>query len=185
VSIATLSGRMLVATPLLGDPSFARTVVLMLEHQEEGALGVVLNRPSGLPVADILPMWADVVQPPAMVFHGGPVSTDSALGLVRLIPDTTPLGVRPLRGRLGLVDLDTPVEIASPGVEAMRVFAGYAGWGAGQLEGELDEEAWFVVDALPEDPFVPEPDQLWRDVLRRQPHPLSLVASFPTDPALN
>ena len=184
MSTAT-TGRLLVATPMLADPNFSRTVVLMLEHSDTGALGVVLNRPSTLPVGEILPAWAGVVQPPVAVFHGGPVATDSALGLVRTAQPAPPLGVRLLRDSLGLIDLDTPVEVAAPGVATMRVFAGYAGWSSGQLEGEIDEGAWFVVEAAAEDPFSPDPDHLWAAVLRRQPHPLSLVASFPADPSLN
>jgi putative transcriptional regulator len=180
-----VSGRLLVATPLLGDPNFDRTVVLVLEHDGDGALGVVLNRPSLLRVAEILPAWADVVRPPEVVFHGGPVGADSALGLVRVIEPAGPLGVRMLPGGWGLIDLDTPVEVAAPGVHAMRVFAGYAGWGRGQLDGEIDEGAWFVVDATAGDPFSPEPMELWPRVLRRQGPPLALVASFPPDPVLN
>jgi putative transcriptional regulator len=175
---------MLVATPMLADPTFERTVVLMLEHSGDGALGVVINRPSPLEVRDILASWAELVAPPGVVFHGGPVSTDSALGLVRTTGAEV-LGVRPLASGVALVDLDTPVEIVGDAVRSMRVFAGYAGWSEGQLEGEIDEGAWFVVDALPDDPFTDDPNHLWRRVLRRQPHPLSLVASFPRDPALN
>lgn len=181
---ASTAGRMLVATPMLGDPNFERTVVLMLEHSQEGALGVVINRPSVLEVREILESWAELVAPPAVVFHGGPVSTDSALGLVRTTGAEI-LGVRPLASGVALVDLDAPPEIVGDAVTSMRVFAGYAGWGEGQLEGEIEDGAWFVVDALPDDPFTHEPDDLWRRVLRRQPHPLSLVASFPRDPALN
>jgi putative transcriptional regulator len=180
-----VSGRLLVATPALGDPNFERTVVLVLEHDVDGSLGVVLNRPSLLRVAEILPAWAGVVQPPDVVFRGGPVGTDSALGLVRVSEPTGSLGVRALRGGWGLVDLDTPVEVAGPVICAMRVFAGYAGWGRGQLDGEIEEGAWFVVDARPSDPFSPEPMDLWPQVLRRQGPPLALVASFPPDPALN
>lgn len=183
--MSTVAGRLLVATPLLADPNFARTVVLMLEHSESGALGVVLNRPSGLPVAEILPAWREVVGPPDVVFHGGPVGTDSALGLVRIAAPSAPLGVRVLHDGLGLVDLDTPVEVAAPGLASMRVYAGYAGWGEGQLDHEIDEGAWFVVDTLPEDAFSAAPDDMWRRVLRRQGPPLALVASFPRDPALN
>lgn len=175
---------MLVASPGLADPNFERAVVLVLEHSGEGALGVVLNRPSGLPVAEILATWADVVAPPSLVFHGGPVSTDSALGLVRTSRADV-LGIRRLPHDIGLVDLDTPPELVSDAVTSMRVFAGYAGWGAGQLDAEIDEGAWFVVDPLPDDAFTTDPDDLWRRVLRRQPPPLSLVASFPRDPALN
>lgn len=178
------AGRMLVAAPMLVDPNFHRTVVLVLEHSGEGALGVVLNRPSGLDVAEILQGWAEVVAPPTLVFHGGPVSTDSALGLVRTTGKDV-MGVRRLPNGIALVDLDTPAELVAEAVQSMRVFAGYAGWSAGQLDAEIDEGAWFVVDALPEDAFTTEPDGMWRRVLRRQPHPLSLVASFPTDPALN
>lgn len=178
------AGQLLVATPLLGDPNFDRTVVLMLEHNDEGALGVVLNRPSDLPVGDILPDWAALASAPGEVFHGGPVSTDSALALVRT-SGAAVIGVRQLPHEVGVVDLDTPTQLVQDAVTEMRVFAGYAGWGAGQLEGEIDEGAWFVVDTLPDDAFTSDPDTLWRRVLRRQPHPLSLVASFPRDPALN
>jgi putative transcriptional regulator len=183
--VDSLSGRLLVATPLLGDPNFERTVVLMLEHSEEGALGVVLNRPSTLEVGEILPSWAHLVTAPSAVFQGGPVSTDSALGLVRVAHDEEIIGVRPLRAGVALVDLDTPSELVGDALVGMRVFAGYAGWGAGQLDGEIAEGAWFTVDALPDDAFSADPTQLWRRVLRRQPHPLSLIASFPRDPAWN
>jgi putative transcriptional regulator len=183
--VSTVAGRLLVATPLLGDPNFDRTVVLMLEHADQGALGVVLNRPSALPVGEILPAWHPVVGQPDVVFHGGPVGTDAALGLVQLASPSVPLGVRLVRDGLGLTDLDAPVEVVAPGVRTMRVFAGYAGWGEGQLDAEIDEGAWFVVDARPDDAFNGEPEGMWRDVLRRQGPPLALVASFPRDPALN
>jgi putative transcriptional regulator len=183
--VSTVAGHLLVATPLLGDPSFDRTVVLMLEHADSGALGVVLNRPSGLAVAEILPTWHDVVGPPDVVFHGGPVGTDSALGLVQLASASVPLGVRLVRDGLGLIDLDAPVEVVAPGVRSMRVFAGHAGWSEGQLDAEIGEGAWFVVDAEDGDAFSGEPEGMWREVLRRQGHPLALVASFPRDPALN
>lgn len=178
------AGKMLVASPTLLDPNFERAVVLMLEHTEDGALGVVLNRPSGLSVGDVMAPWAPMVTPPSMVFEGGPVSTDSALGLVRT-SDRDVLGIRRLEHDVALVDLDTPAELVSDSVTSMRLFAGYAGWAAGQLETELEEDAWFVVEALPDDAFSGEPQSLWRRVLKRQPHPLSLVASFPRDPALN
>ena len=178
------AGQLLVATPLLGDPNFDRTVVLMLEHSEEGALGLVLNRPSDLPVSQILPDWAALTSEPGVVFSGGPVSTDSALALVRTSAGPV-IGVRQLPHEVGVVDLDTPTELVADAVTELRVFAGYAGWGAGQLEGEIEQGAWFVVDTLPDDAFTGDAETLWRRVLRRQPHPLSLVASFPRDPALN
>jgi putative transcriptional regulator len=175
---------MLVAAPSLSDPNFERTVVLVLEHTDHGALGVVLNRSSSLPVSEILPDWCRLASAPSQVFHGGPVAPDSALALVRTQrPDV--IGVRQLPHDVGVIDLDTPAELVTEAVTELRVFAGYAGWGEGQLDAEIDEGAWFVVDTLPEDIFTADPSDLWRRVLRRQPHPLSLVASFPQDPAMN
>ncbi len=181
----SLEGRLLVAAPVLRDPNFERTVVLMLSHDSDGALGVVVNRPTEVPVTSILPAWQQVVSAPEVVFQGGPVSLDSALGLVALSDDDEPLGVRRVSGQLGVVDLDVPPEVVSPAVLGMRVFAGYAGWGVDQLESEIDEGAWFVVDALPSDAFTKSAEDLWRVVLRRQQGRLSWMANFPLDPSLN
>ena len=128
------AGMLLVATPALLDPNFADTVVLLLDVDENGALGVVLNRPSGVPVAEVLADWRDVVAEPEVLFHGGPVSTDGALAVALLRePDDVPVGFREVFGRLGVVDLDTPVELVDGTLEGLRIFAGYAGWGAEQL----------------------------------------------------
>lgn len=188
-------GRLLVATPALGDPNFRRGVVLVVQHDaEEGTLGVVLNRPSDVPVGKVLPSWADLVDHPTVVFRGGPVALDSALCLAVLRgahdPGGEPLGWRslegpPLAGRLGLVDLDTPPEVVAAELGALRIFAGYAGWGVGQLEHEIEEGAWYLLDPVPGDPFVFEPDRMWRDVLRRQGGALAVVATCPEDPTLN
>jgi putative transcriptional regulator len=181
----SLTGRLLVATPLLRDPNFDRAVVLVLSHDADGALGVVVNRPTAVPVTDILPGWQPVVTSPGVVFHGGPVSLDSALGLVAVADGAEPLGVRRVSGRVGVVDLDTPPEIVQPGVVAMRVFAGYAGWSPEQLESEIAEGSWYVVEAETGDAFSDDADELWRAVLRRQDGPLALMATFPADPSLN
>ncbi len=180
-----LTGRLLVATPLLGDENFRRAVVLLIDHGPAGAFGVVLNRPSDQEVSSVLPVWQPLASPPAVLFVGGPVAADSALALAAAAPGTDPLGWRAVSGILGLVDLDTPAELLTDGLHAVRVFAGYAGWGAGQLEGEIAQGAWYVVDADPADPFSPDPQALWRAVLRRQPGDLAMVASFPDDPSLN
>jgi len=185
VSDDRLTGRLLVATPNLRDPNFERTVVLVLSHDEDGALGVVVNRPTGVPVTEILPSWQPVVTEPGVVFQGGPVSLDSALGLVAMADGTEPLGVRRVSGQVGVVDLDTPPEVVQPGVVAMRVFAGYAGWSTDQLESEIAEGSWYVVDAEPEDAFRDDAEVLWHAVLRRQAGPLALMATFPADPSLN
>ncbi|MGI9155056.1 MAG: YqgE/AlgH family protein [Marmoricola sp.] len=179
-----LAGRLLVASPALVDPSFARTVVLLLDV-DDGVLGVVLNRPSDLAVADVLRPWADVVGAPRVLFRGGPVDTDSALAVGRLVTDGEPVGWRRLYDGTGLVDLDAPSEVVVPALGGMRIFAGYAGWSSGQLQDEIDEGAWYVVPAAREDVFDTDPDRLWRQVLRRQPGPLAWLATYPEDPTQN
>ncbi|HEU5159103.1 MAG TPA: YqgE/AlgH family protein [Streptosporangiaceae bacterium] len=184
-------GGLLVATPLLDDPNFRRGVVLVVEHDPgEGTLGVVLNRPTEVPVDRVLPPWATLVTGPSVVFQGGPVALDSALALARVPGAGDPLGWRALDGipagsRLGLVDLDAPPEVLAAEVTELRVFAGYAGWGAGQLRSEIEEGAWFVLPGEPHDVFIDDPEQLWRQVLRRQGGELAIVATFPDDPSLN
>ena|SRR5438105_1086423 len=180
----SLKGKLLVATPLLGDPNFHRTVVLMLEHGDEGAVGLVLNRPSETAVAGPLPQWKALTADPDVVFVGGPVSTEMVIGLGRRRPEIDVSGWSPVVGRIGTVDLDD-VDAAASTLDAVRLFAGYAGWGGGQLEDEMAARAWWTVPALPSDPLSSEPEQLWRAVLRRQPGDLRLVANFPLDPAEN
>lgn len=179
-------GQLLVATPRLEEPTFRRTVILMLDHNDEGALGLVVNRPMDVDVAAVLPAWQPYATAPGRLYQGGPVQLDSALGLVA-VPgdDEEPLGVKRIIGSLGLVDLDTPPEVVVGSVAGLRIFAGYAGWSGGQLEGEIDEGAWFVLDAEPRDPFSDRPDRLWRDVLRRQRGDLAFVAMYPDDIAQN
>lgn len=185
MSITELAGQLLVATPALADPNFARTVILVLEHNADGALGVVVNRPTTVPVGEVLPTWAGRTSAPAVLFQGGPVALDSALGLGRADRAADLLGWRRLSGMLGLIDLDTPPELVADELSGLRIFAGYAGWGTGQLEGEILEGSWFVVAATPTDAFSADPDGLWRAVLRRQEGELALVSTFPDDPSLN
>ena len=179
-------GKLLVATPELEDPNFFRTVVLVLEHTSDGALGLVLNRPSTAELAEPLPAWAPLAPAPAVVFVGGPVQPDAAIGLGRRADaDGESEGFAALFGDLGTVDLERePVDIV-PAIDRVRVFAGYAGWGAGQLEGELAVNGWFVVDADDADPWFDDPPSLWRNVLRRQNAELRVFADFPLDPASN
>ncbi|MFD3731558.1 YqgE/AlgH family protein [Streptomyces sp. NPDC058632] len=189
--VSSLTGRLLVATPALADPNFDRAVVLLLDHDEEGSLGVVLNRPTPVGVGDILEGWADLAGEPGVVFQGGPVSLDSALG-VAVVPGgtgagatATPLGWRQVYGAIGLVDLEAPPELLAAALGSLRIFAGYAGWGPGQLEDELVEGAWYVVESEPGDVSSPVPERLWREVLRRQRGDLAMVATYPDDPSLN
>jgi putative transcriptional regulator len=180
-------GRLLVATPSLVDPNFARTVVLLLDHDDDGSLGVVLNRPSAVGVASVLPAWAGSVDVPEVLFEGGPVSTDAALA-VACVPQTDepdPIGFRRLFGVTGILDLDTPTEVVVPAMTRLRVFAGYAGWGSGQLLDEIAEGSWYVVDSTTRDIFAADPARLWSAVLRRQPGELAWVSTKPPDPTLN
>ncbi|WP_431044146.1 YqgE/AlgH family protein [Streptomyces sp. P1-3] len=198
--VSSLTGRLLVATPALADPNFDRAVVLLLDHDEEGSLGVVLNRPTPVGVGDILESWAALAGEPGVVFQGGPVSLDSALG-VAVVPGEAgredhggqpsailgdgPLGWRRVYGAIGLVDLEAPPELLAAALGSLRIFAGYAGWGPGQLEEELSEGAWYVVESEPGDVSSPDPEHLWRSVLRRQRSDLAMVATYPDDPSLN
>lgn len=185
-------GGLLVATPRLDDPNFRRSVVLILEHDRiGGTLGVVLNRPSDISVTQVLPTWDPLVSGPPVLFQGGPVQTDSALALAAVPSGGEPLGWRrlattiPAVARLGTVDLDAPPEILAGEIAQMRIFAGYAGWTPGQLEAEIAQGAWYVVDAEPGDTFFADPKSLWRTVLRRQRSELAFVATCPDDPTLN
>ncbi|MFN8077270.1 MAG: YqgE/AlgH family protein [Kineosporiaceae bacterium] len=181
-----LAGRLLVAAPTLEDPSFRRSVVLVLDHGDTGALGVVVNRPLDVDVDAVLPVWQPHVTAPGRLFQGGPVQLDSALGLVAVPGDgEEPAGVKRILGSIGLVDLDTPPELIRGGVAGVRIFAGYAGWSPGQLEGEVAEGSWFVVDCEPRDPFSATPSRLWSEVLRRQRGRLALLSTYPDDPARN
>lgn len=179
-------GSLLLASPALLDPNFVDTVVLLLDVNDQGALGVVLNRPSALPVSEVLGDWGDVVDEPEVLFQGGPVSTDGALAVALASSDgLDAAGFKAMWGRVGLLDLDTPRELVDGTVDRLRIFAGYAGWGAGQLHGEVAEGSWYVVPGLVEDVFAGEVPDLRRQVLRRQPGDLGMHATRPADPELN
>lgn len=176
---------LLVATPALRDPNFADTVVLLIDVADDGVVGVVLNRPTGLAVGQVLEPWADVVAEPQVLFQGGPVETDGAIAVALRRSDDDAPGFRPVVARLALLDLDTPVELISPDLDELRIFAGYSGWGSEQLEGEIDEGSWYVVPGSAGDIFRADTAGLWRDVLRRQPGDLALHSTRPHDPELN
>ena len=181
-----LTGRLLVAAPTLEDPNFRRSVVLLLDHGDGGALGIVVNRPLELDVSAVLPAWQPYTTAPGRLFRGGPVQLDSALGLVAVPGDgDEPPGVRRLIGALGLVDLDAEPQDVIGAVTGLRIFAGYAGWTEGQLEGEIDSGSWYVLQAEARDPFTDSPQLLWRQVLRRQRGELALVSTYPDDPSMN
>ncbi len=172
----SLSGQLLVATPLLIDPNFWRSVVLILQHDDEGSLGLVLNRPTMERVETHIPGWGQLAAQPGTVHVGGPVDPMVAIGLATG-RGGEPTGVPGLT----IVDLEAePVE----GTTAVRIYSGYSGWGAGQLETEIAEGSWYVVPASPDDPF-DRPEGQWSRILRRQQGYLALVSTFPEDVSSN
>jgi putative transcriptional regulator len=184
------AGLLLVAAPSLDDP-FERAVILLLEHDESGTLGIVLNQPTTLDVGTVLPTWRDHLTGTPHLFQGGPVALDSALGLAALdspLRDPEePTGFRRVAGPLGIIDLDTPVDALTPHLQALRIYAGYAGWSPGQLEDELDRGSWAVVPPgdLVTDAFLADPQALWSTVLRRAGGTLAWWHMCPSDPELN
>lgn len=183
------SGTMLVAAPHLIDPNFVRSVVLIATHEDDGSLGLVLNRPTDISVAGLLDEWAPALAEPAVAFEGGPVQREVAVGLGRLRAGAQPPGHHAWTGigeRVGLLDLasDGATEIV-PTLEALRVFSGYAGWGPGQLHEEVSAGDWFVVPFHPDDPFRGDAADLWSSALRRQGGRLAMFAAFPDEPRWN
>ena len=175
---------MLLASTDLLEPTFRRSVIYIVEHNDGGTLGVVLNRPSETAVYNVLPQWTDLVAKPKTMFVGGPVKRDAALCLgtlrIGVDPDGLP-GMRHVAGRIVMVDLDTDPELIAESLEGVRVFAGYSGWTIGQLDGEIERDDWIVLSALPSDVLVEPRVDLWSQVLRRQPMPLPLLATHPID----
>jgi putative transcriptional regulator len=179
----SLRGQLLVAAPDLLDPNFRRTVVLVGEHGEEGAMGVVLNRPSPVTVEVAVPPLSGLVQEHDVVHVGGPVQSQAivVLGDFNDLADAAALVV----GSIGFLrgEIESADDVSE--LQRARVFAGYAGWGPGQLEGEIAESAWIVEPALPEDVFSEDPEGLWSAVLRRKGGPFAVLATIPLDPSAN
>ncbi|HEU5010052.1 MAG TPA: YqgE/AlgH family protein [Gaiellaceae bacterium] len=178
----SLRGHLLIAGPGLLDPNFWRTVILVGEHSEEGALGVVLNRSSETPVEEALPELTLLAEDLGAVHVGGPVQPSAVVVLADFVdPDAAETLVLDSVGFLpSEVEPDTLGEL-----RRARVYAGYAGWGPGQLDGELEEGSWIVEPARPEDVFTDDPESLWSDVLRRKGGPFAVLAAMPPDPSLN
>ncbi len=180
--VESIRGQLLIAGPGLFDPNFRRTVVLVGEHNEEGALGVVLNRPTAISVGEAAPALVTLVGEESELFLGGPVQPQAAVLLAELEhPELADLIVFDSIGFL-IGDLEGK---ASEGIRRARAFAGYAGWGAGQLEGELEAGGWIMESAFPEDVFTEDPDRLWSAVLRRKGGEFAMLATMPFDPSQN
>lgn len=178
----SLHGHLLISSPALRDPNFRRTVVLMTHHDEEGAMGLVLSRPSEVRVADAIPELAELPgDGDDRVYVGGPVQPEAVV--VLLEHDGEPPDAPPIVGSVAFMSAGTDLDELD--VVRARVFAGYSGWGPGQLEGELEESSWIVVPAEPDDAFAEDPDELWRTVLHRKGGKFALIATMPFDPRLN
>jgi putative transcriptional regulator len=174
--VDSVRGKLLIASPGLTD-FFRRSVVLVLEHNEEGAVGLILNRPSETHVDEAVPDLAELAEPEDVVHLGGPVAPDSVIVLGRFEDPDEAASV--VLGDLGVVDPGA----GTPDLRASRVYAGHAGWAPGQLDGELEQEAWIVEPALPDDPF--DDGDLWSHVLDRKGGGYALLARMPEDPTLN
>jgi putative transcriptional regulator len=172
----SLRGKLLIAAPSLFD-YFRRAVVLVLEHSPDGAMGVVLNRESDTPVAEAVPVLAPFSEPEELVRIGGPVAPQAVVALGEF-EDIDEAGTHVV-GSLGTLDPDAE----NQSLRRIRVYAGYAGWAPGQLDGELEQEAWVVLPARPGDPF--EDGDIWSAALRRKGGSYTLLATMPADPSLN
>lgn len=178
------AGRLLVATPLIADPTFERTVVLLVAHGAQGSFGLVLNRPTDTAIDEVAPAWSSAAAAPGVVFIGGPVGQDSLIGLGRSALVGAHTDTR-IVGDCALVDLDAPPGAGAADWDEVRLFAGSAGWGPRQLDDEIAEGAWWVVDALPGDVVDSDPVHQWAAVLRRQRGEVAWFANHPDDPSAN
>ena len=183
MSSGSLAGRLLLASTTLQDPNFLRTVVLIGMHSEQGALGLVLNRASAATVGEAVPQLEEMMGPDEPVYIGGPVQPGVIVLLAEFL-DPAAAGVL-VAGRIGLPAPDAPLESLPDATARRRVFAGYAGWGEGQLDAELEQGDWITHDPSPEDIFTEAPGGLWSEVLTRKGGKYALIARMPLDPSVN
>ena len=184
MSHAPTAGKLLIATPAIGDGNFEQSVIFVLHHDTDGALGVILNRPSELRVEELLPRWNDLSTEPGVIFSGGPVETNGFIGVGRAV-GPQPDDVVAVPGTdLVTVDLESDPALTQAHIDRLRLFRGYAGWGAHQLDTELSAGAWFIVDPA-DDMWSNSPDTLYEQVLLRQRGEMRWFANAPLDPSQN
>jgi putative transcriptional regulator len=179
----SLRGTLLIASPALVDPNFFRTVVLITEHNEEGAMGIVLNRPSDTMVGDVVPELADVAGDGAPVYVGGPVQPEALVLLAEFSDPSAAAWI--VVADVGLASADVDLEELASVVRRGRVYAGYSGWAPGQLEAEMELDSWIVEPPLPAELFPDDSDSMWNAVLARKGGSYSLIARMPADPSMN
>lgn len=179
----SLKGKLLLASPALEDPNFARTVVLIAEHNEDGAMGLVLNRPATTTVSESAPELEELVDAQEPIYIGGPVQPSAVIVLASFEqPDAAGLLVNE---EVGFLSAEADFATSRAATRELRVFAGHAGWGPGQLDEELDREDWIVEPPLPQELFSEDAEELWSDVLTRKGGAFALVARMPLDPSVN
>jgi len=176
---------LLVSVPDMGDENFDQSVVLIIEHDDQGALGLVVNRPSATPVAEHLPSLVPLLASPPVFFVGGPVAIGGLLALGRRSLDGVVTHATDVAGPVVLVDPEAFVNGEVEGLDVARLFTGYSGWAPGQLDAELTAGAWHTVKVLPDDVFTSDPEQLWRSVMRRQGGRLAAQGLYPDDVSAN
>lgn len=181
--MASLRGKFLIASPALLDPNFARTVLLIAEHNADGAMGLVLNRPSDASVGEAVDELEAIVHAGSPVFTGGPVQTESVMVLAEF--DDPDQAAAVVLSDIGFLSAEADLADVAEQVRRTRVFAGHAGWGPGQLDAELAEGSWIVEDALEDDVFTEDPEELWAGVLARKGGGFALLARIPVDPSVN
>jgi putative transcriptional regulator len=179
----SVRGQLLVAGPALLDPNFWRTVVLIVEHNDEGALGLVLNRPSETSVGEAVPQLSELLDPTQQLFIGGPVQPSAVIVLAEF-EDPTDAALIAFDD-VGVLGTGPSEEELTAGIRAGRAFLGHAGWGPGQLDGELERGDWILEPAQLEDAFSIEARRLWSEVLTRKGGSYALVARMPADPSMN
>jgi putative transcriptional regulator len=181
--MTTLKGKLLIASPALVDPNFTRAVVLIAEHSPDGTLGLVLNRPSDSSVIDSVDELRGVVDPGDPVYVGGPVQTDAVMVLAEF--SDAELAAAIVLADIGFLPAEADIDVIAASTRRARVFAGHSGWAPGQLDGELEEGAWIVLEALPEDVFSLATAELWAAALERKGGAYAQLARVPEDPSVN
>ncbi|MGH2851938.1 MAG: YqgE/AlgH family protein [Solirubrobacteraceae bacterium] len=179
----SLRGQILIAAPMLADPNFSRSVVLVAAHDENGALGLILNRPLDVPLSDVAPALDAIAEPGSTLHRGGPVAPDSAVVLAEFLDPS--LAALMVFGNVGFPSAECDLDQLASNVRRARVFAGHSGWGPGQLDEELEADGWIVGQLAPDELWHTDTRALWSTALSRKGGSYALLARMPEDPSVN